>query len=162
MKITDVKAVSVEINRGPTPFHDGGFIVPPNSTAPYGYVEIFTDEGATGFCPAAAPPAVVENGFKPLLVGQNPLEIERIWRGSSRARATRRWTTLMAISKIDIALWDLAGKILGQPVWRLLGGARERVEVYGAGGYLPGGQGPRRAGRRDGRLPRAWASARSR
>src|SRR5207248_10447719 len=59
-KITDVKAVSVEVNRGPTPFHDGGFIVPPGSTAPYGYAEILTDEGLTGFCPAAAPPALVE------------------------------------------------------------------------------------------------------
>jgi L-alanine-DL-glutamate epimerase-like enolase superfamily enzyme len=41
---------------------------------------------------------------------------------------------LMAISKVDIAIWDLMGKALGQPVWRLLGGARDRVRAYGAGG----------------------------
>src|SRR4051794_11196533 len=139
MKITDVKAVSVEINRGPTPSHDGGHIVEPNSTAPYGYVEVFTDEGLTGFCPAAAPPALVESSLKPMLVGENPLEIERIWARLFQGWRHPKMDDLMAISKVDIAVWDLAGKALGQPVWRLLGGARDRVRAYGAGGmYIRG------------------------
>jgi L-alanine-DL-glutamate epimerase-like enolase superfamily enzyme len=41
---------------------------------------------------------------------------------------------LMAISKVDVAIWDLLGKALQEPVWRLLGGARDRVQAYGAGG----------------------------
>ena len=41
----------------------------------------------------------------------------------------------MAISAVDVALWDLKGKILGQPVYALLGAARERAPVYGSGGF---------------------------
>jgi L-alanine-DL-glutamate epimerase-like enolase superfamily enzyme len=140
MKITDVKAVSVEINRGPTPFHDGGFVPAPHSTAPYGYVEIFTDEGLTGFCPAAAPPSVVDTNLKPMLVGRHPLEIEGIWHQMFQGWRHPKMDDLMAISKVDIALWDLAGKVAGQPVWRLLGGARQRVKAYGAGGMYQEGK----------------------
>jgi D-arabinonate dehydratase len=53
--------------------------------------------------------------------------------------ATRHTTPggdfFFALSRIDIALWDLAGKITGQPVWKLLGGDRQRVDAYAAGGY---------------------------
>jgi L-alanine-DL-glutamate epimerase-like enolase superfamily enzyme len=42
---------------------------------------------------------------------------------------------MFALSRVDIALWDLLGKVVGQPVWRLLGGDRNRVEAYAAGGY---------------------------
>ena len=62
------------------------------------------------------------------------------------ARAGTIWSTLraisgvtritsMAISAVDVALWDLKGKILGQPVYALLGAVRERVPVYGSGGF---------------------------
>lgn len=140
MKISDVKAVSVEIPRGPTPYHDGGFVPPPGSTASYGYVEVFTDDGLTGFCPAAAPPALVEAHLKPMLLGQHPLEIEGIWQRLFQGWRHPKMDDLMAISKIDIALWDLAGKVVGQPVWRILGGARRRVRAYGAGGMYQEGK----------------------
>jgi L-alanine-DL-glutamate epimerase-like enolase superfamily enzyme len=46
---------------------------------------------------------------------------------------------LIAIGKVDVAIWDLMGKVLGQPIWRLLGGARREVRAYGAGGmYVRG------------------------
>ena len=50
-------------------------------------------------------------------------------------RAARLATAAHALAAIDVALWDLKGKALGQPVWRLLGGARERVPVYVTFGF---------------------------
>lgn len=141
MKVTDVQAVSVEIPRTPTTPHDGGFVPLPGSTAAYGYVEVFTDEGISGFCPGAADPSIVENGLKPVLIGENPLEIERIWNRLFQGWRHPKMDEVMAISKIDVALWDIIGKALGQPVWRLLGGARQHVRAYGAGGMYALGKG---------------------
>ena len=67
------------------------------------------------------------------LIGKNPLNIERLW--NQMFWATQgRW--MDAIGAIDVALWDLFGKAVGQPVYRLLGGFRDRVPVYGSGGGL--------------------------
>jgi len=140
MKITDVKAVSVDTNVGPRPSHDGGFIVPANSKGKFGYVEVFTDEGLTGFCPGAATPSIVEGPLRDVLVGQNPLDVERCWHLMFQGWRHPKMDELMTISKVDIAIWDLAGKALGQPVWRLLGGARSRVRAYGAGGMYQEGK----------------------
>jgi L-alanine-DL-glutamate epimerase-like enolase superfamily enzyme len=136
VKITDVKAVYLDIGTGPRPNSDGGYR---NQKRSFGYVEVFTDEGLTGFCPAAATPSIVEGELKPVLVGENPLEIERIWTRLFQGWRHPKMDEVMTISKVDIAIWDLMGKILNQPVWRLLGGARNRVRAYGAGGmYQPG------------------------
>jgi D-arabinonate dehydratase len=74
-----------------------------------------------------------------MIVGQNPLEVERIWTRMFQGWRHPKMDDLMAISKVDVAIWDVAAQILGQPVWRLLGGARREVRAYGAGGmYVPG------------------------
>jgi L-alanine-DL-glutamate epimerase-like enolase superfamily enzyme len=131
MKLTDVKAVSVDHGPGPRPYSDGGYR---DQKRVFGYVEVFTDEGLTGFCPGAALPALVENDLKEMLVGENPLEVERIWHRLFQGWRHPKMDDLMAISKVDVAIWDVMGKALQQPVWRLLGGARNRVRAYGAGG----------------------------
>ena len=89
----------------------------------------------------------------PLVVGQDPFDVERIWqevfaltytsvRGiPSLARQQRPLVT--ALSAIDIALWDLKGKAIGRPVWALLGGAlRQRVPAYVTGFYYRDGERP--------------------
>ena len=131
MKITDVKAVYVDHGPGPRPFSDGGYR---DQKRVFGYVEVFTDEGLTGFCPGAAPPSLVEHELKEVIVGENPLEVERIWQRLFQGWRHPKMDDLMAISKVDVAVWDLMGKILQQPVWRLIGGARDCVQAYGAGG----------------------------
>jgi len=136
VRITDIKAVLIDL--GPDPLSDAGLR---NIRWSVGYVEVFTDEGLTGFCPAGANPAIVEGPFKELLVGQNPLEIERLWTRLFQGWRHPKMDEVMALSKVDIALWDLIGKILNQPVWRLLGGARERVPAYAAGGMYQEGKG---------------------
>jgi L-rhamnonate dehydratase len=108
-------------------------------------VRIHTDEGLIGLGEADSSPYLVRTaiempsshsiarGLAELLVGEDPLQIDRLWRrmyeGSSYYG--RSALALHAISAIDIALWDLAGKALGLPISELLGGRRvERVRVY--------------------------------
>jgi L-alanine-DL-glutamate epimerase-like enolase superfamily enzyme len=74
------------------------------------------------------------------LVGEDALRNEKIWEKLYWLLSPRGQTGYAshAIAAIDVALWDLKGKILGQPVWRLLGGARSKVPVYttfGIGAY---------------------------
>ena len=71
------------------------------------------------------------------LVGLDPLRHEQVWDKLAWLLAPRGQSGYAshAISAIDLALWDLKGQILGQPCWRLLGGARERVPVYATFGF---------------------------
>jgi L-alanine-DL-glutamate epimerase-like enolase superfamily enzyme len=71
--------------------------------------------------------------LKPLVLGQDPLERERLWQALwQRNRAT----TLRAIGAVDVALWDLGGKIAGLPIHRLLGSYRDRVRAYASSAVL--------------------------
>ena len=104
-------------------------------------VEIETDGGVTGIGEAGlgggATAAVIERDLKPLLLGEDPLLIEGLWQKMfARTRQYgRRGVVMHAISGIDIALWDLAGKVARLPVYRLLGASRDRVEAYASGGF---------------------------
>jgi L-rhamnonate dehydratase len=71
------------------------------------------------------------------LVGEDPLAHERIWERLYWLLSPRGQTGYAshAIAAIDVALWDLKGKLLGQPIWRLLGGARSKVPVYTTFGF---------------------------
>lgn len=100
-------------------------------------VEIQTDEGlvGTGWCEdyARATSVIIENHLTRLLVGADPLERGWLWDQLFRSTMPygRKGPALYAVSAIDIALWDLAGKHFGQPVFELLGGrARDVVPVY--------------------------------
>ncbi|HLZ09300.1 MAG TPA: mandelate racemase/muconate lactonizing enzyme family protein, partial [Chloroflexota bacterium] len=80
--------------------------------------------------------------LKELLIGQNPLDHERLWHAMWVPKLIgRRGLTTRAISTIDIALWDLKAKAAGMPLFRLLGGYAERVPTYIAGGYYEEGKG---------------------
>jgi L-alanine-DL-glutamate epimerase-like enolase superfamily enzyme len=110
-------------------------------------VEVETDGGITGIGEAGlgggATATVIEKDLAPLLIGQDPLLIEGLWQKMfARTRQYgRRGVVMHAISGIDIALWDIAGKAAKMPVWKLLGGARERVEAYASGGFYQEGKG---------------------
>jgi L-alanine-DL-glutamate epimerase-like enolase superfamily enzyme len=109
-------------------------------------VRITADDGTVGWGEGHAPvgpratQAVVEDVLAPLLVGEDPLAIERHWErmyGSMRLRGHVAGYQLEAIAGVDIALWDLTGKLLGLPVYRLLGGPfRTVLPTYASG--VPG------------------------
>lgn len=79
----------------------------------------------------------VRGPFRQLLVGADPLQGERLWQGMvafDKAYVDRA-SLMLAIATVDAALWDLRGKLLGVPVWKLLGGYDPRVPIIGIGGY---------------------------
>jgi L-alanine-DL-glutamate epimerase-like enolase superfamily enzyme len=100
-------------------------------------VEILTDDGLVGIGNAALAPEVTKSTIdlylKPLLIGQNPWDIEFLWQRMYRKTMAfgRKGIGMVAISAVDIALWDLLGKSTKQPVYRLLGGkTKPRIPVY--------------------------------
>src|SRR5258708_3281270 len=109
-------------------------------------VEIETDGGIVGIGEAGVgggvTGTVIEKDLARLLVGEDPLLIEYLWQKMfARLRQYgRRGLVMQAISGIDIALWDIAGKIAKMPVYRLLGGSRDRVEAYASGGFYQEGK----------------------
>ncbi len=100
-------------------------------------VEIFTDNGLVGIGNAALSPLVtkevIDLYLKPLLIGADPWDTEFLWQHMYRKTMAfgRKGIALVAISAVDIALWDLLGKSAKQPVYRLLGGrTKPRIPVY--------------------------------
>lgn len=108
-------------------------------------VRISTDEGIVGIGEADSSPliikAIIETppshsasiGLRDLLIGEDPLEIERLWEKMYRQSIYygRRSVGVHAMSAIDIALWDIAGKYYGVPVYKLLGGSyRDKIPAY--------------------------------
>jgi L-alanine-DL-glutamate epimerase-like enolase superfamily enzyme len=81
--------------------------------------------------------SLVRGPFRELLVGQDPLCVERHWRAMLQHDKAYidRPSLMMAIATVDTALWDLKGRVLGAPVWKLLGGRDPRVRMIGIGGY---------------------------
>ncbi len=104
------------------------------------YVKITTDEGITGWGEAIAREApsatasVINELFRPLLIGRDPLDHGVLWEelfSVMRVRGHFAGYYVEALSGVDLALWDIKGKYFGRPVSRLLGGAfRDRVKAY--------------------------------
>src|SRR5438132_7461059 len=109
-------------------------------------VEVETDSGIVGIGEAGVGGGVtadvIEKDLARLLVGEDPLLIEYLWQKMfARTRQYgRRGLVMQAISGIDIALWDIAGKVAKLPVYRLLGACRDRVEAYASGGFYQEGK----------------------
>ena len=135
MKITAIEAVPLAIPlrpmNPPSPWTGG--------TRKQIFVRVHTDEGVSGLGEAfayGAPLAVVsviEESLAPLIVGQDPLRIEALVDLMHRGTMIygRRGLGMFAISGIEIALWDLLGKVRGAPLYELLGGAvRPRLPAY--------------------------------
>lgn len=100
-------------------------------------VEIECDDGTIGIGNAALAPhatkATIDTYLKPLLIGTDPMDSEYIWQSMYRRTLPfgRKGIGMVAISAVDLAIWDAKGKILNQPVFKLLGGrTKPKIEVY--------------------------------
>jgi L-alanine-DL-glutamate epimerase-like enolase superfamily enzyme len=149
MKITSVRTRVVEW-RGKTVPPEPHFCtnamdvlqLPADSMATFRFhgwlvVEIFTDDGLVGIGNAALSPRLTKQAIDvylaPLLIGQNPFDVEFLWQHMYRSTMAwgRKGVGMVAISALDIAIWDLLGKATKQPVFRLLGGrTKPRIPVY--------------------------------
>ena len=123
LKITDLKTFIV--NRGGVNANN------------YVFVKIYTNQGLTGLGEGSvtskeATMAVAIEEHRRYLVGKDPADIEMHWQAMYRWPRWRGGPILnSAISAVEIALWDILGQALGQPIWKLLGGrARDRVQMY--------------------------------
>lgn len=115
-------------------------------------VEVITDAGITGWGEAFAqglePPeiaaTVIDKALRPIVAGADPLDTEVLWHRMYHMTRDygRKGSVVAGISAVDTALWDIAGKAHGVPIYRLLGGAfRARVQPYATGFYRVRGQG---------------------
>lgn len=104
-------------------------------------VEIHTDSGHYGLgtmggAKGSLAKPIIEDQLKNLLVGQSPFNIELLWEQMFRASQFygRKGAVIEVISAIDLALWDLVGRAVGQPVYNLVGGkTKEKIPVYVTG-----------------------------
>src|SRR5262245_5551668 len=117
--------------------HTGRF----SGTSQLGLVTVTTDDGVQGhaFLGSAQRGAHLDGQsliqfLKPLVIGQDPLDRERLYQAMSQRI---RQTTYRAIGAMDIALWDIGGKIAGLPIHRLLGSYRDQVPAYASSAVLP-------------------------
>src|SRR5271166_6769249 len=118
----------------------------PNATRPIVTLEVETDDGVSGVgvtyfggaLTGSLRSAIDELGQ--LIVGDDPLRVEAVvakLRGAAGS-AGPGGIFHLALSALDMALWDIRGKALNLPLWKLLGGARERVPTYASGALMRG------------------------
>lgn len=156
MKITQVEVIPLQ-RKLESPFEGGTYRIVNRFTL---VTRIHTDEGISGECYGGDEDmtqdqvvALIRNTFAPMLVGQDPRDVERLWqqmfhikvdlgnRGLHVLDLHNRGILMQAIAAVDNALWDLQGKYYGVPVYKLLGGYRDKVPIIAIGGYYKAGKG---------------------
>jgi len=133
MKITDVTVTLFKWENIPLKSYDAA-VKMVTTHSDLGLVRIKTDEGLEGhgFLGLSLHPASLDaphlvRFLKPKLMDQNPLDRERLYQNLSRMRAQ---VSTQAVCAVDVALWDLAGKISGLPIHALIGTFRDKIPVY--------------------------------
>lgn len=154
MKITDVRVMLLTYAIPKEKQHrtDYGWVVKHDNVI----AQVETDAGITGIGPAYGEAevikAIIERQLRGDLIGEDPTQIERLWqkmycgsrlepslaRGHLMPIYGRRGDTLGAIAAVDVALWDIWGQAVGQPIYKLLGACRSRIRAYASGGWAPG------------------------
>lgn len=146
MKITDVVTIPLDYPLETT-LYDANYTM---ATKPALLVEVRTDEGVVGIGEAAhyggpliSTKVAIEQELKHHLLGEDPLQVERLWEQMHQRayKHARGGIIIAAISGIDIALWDIKGKVAGLPVYKLLGGYSKVVPAYATGGFYAEGKG---------------------
>lgn len=140
MIITDVTTLKLRYDM-PVAMADAIHYMPSRPTL---LIQVHTDEGITGLGEAAtyggfleSTEAIVLNELRQTILGQDPFKVEKLWQMmATRAHQRgRRGMLMMAISGIDIALWDIVGQATRTPLYRLLGGYRDTLDAYASAGF---------------------------
>jgi L-alanine-DL-glutamate epimerase-like enolase superfamily enzyme len=139
MKIIDVTATLFSWDNIPPAVYSER--AAPNLRSELALITVTTDQGVEGhaflgasFRSAYLDVASLMRTLKPVLLGQNPLERERLYRAMM---GRQRSTTLRAIGALDVALWDIAGKVANLPIHALIGTCRRKVLAYASSSHLP-------------------------
>lgn len=156
MKITQVEVIPL-IRKLESAFEGGTYRIVNRYTL---VTRVYTDEGLIGEVFGGDEDAtqddvvrLIRDYFAPLLIGEDPRDVERLWekmfatqvdlgnRGLHVLDLRNRGSHMQAIAAVDNALWDLLGKLYGVPLYKLLGGCRDKVPVMAIGGYYKAGKG---------------------
>jgi L-alanine-DL-glutamate epimerase-like enolase superfamily enzyme len=155
MKIKHIEAIPL-IRKLETTFHGGTYQITSRNTI---VTRVELDNGIVGETFGGDEEEyqldvcrIVNEIYKPLLLKQDVRDVERLWqnlwnvkidlrnRGIHSLDLAKHCIRTQAIAAVDIAIWDALGKALRQPVYKLLGGSRERVPVIAIGGYVGNGK----------------------
>lgn len=129
LTITDIEVILHRRDLG----FVGGPPLPPSQDMPLGVLRVMTSDGVEGNCflggpvPAPLQAEQIVKVLKPMLMGRNPLDIGALWTAMWKRRNV---VSPFAIGFVDVALWDIAGKVAGLPIHRLLGTYRDRIGAY--------------------------------
>ncbi|MFH1085340.1 MAG: enolase C-terminal domain-like protein [Chloroflexota bacterium] len=129
MKITDIETIAFRTTTQIRSTKWGGLVFTEPTESVQTITRIVTDQGVDGLM-LGGDPAINERVIKPLLVGEDPLARERLWLWMDQLCITRHAMAERDAGIIDCALWDLYGRMVGLPLYKLLGGSRERVQAY--------------------------------
>lgn len=118
----------------------------PERDARQALLRVVADDGTEGHIvcsPSYVGEGLLERFVRPVLVGKDPMQREKLWYGLYKwQRGSGGLLTDRVVAAVELALWDLVGKLVGQPVWKLAGGYRDRILAYGStmcGDDLEGG-----------------------
>jgi len=129
------------------PIMDATYTLPSRSVV---LARVETDEGISGIGEAAyfgGPPMItkmiIEKELADYLIGEDPLNIERLWETMYQRsiKHGRKGAIIASMSGIDIALWDIKARSVGMPLYRLLGGCYEKIRAYASAGFYAEGKG---------------------
>ncbi len=146
MKISKVEAMILTCQLD-KPIMDATYTLPSRSVV---LVRVETDEGISGIGEAAyfgGPPMItkmiIEKELADYLIGEDPLNIERLWETMYQRsiKHGRKGAIIASMSGIDIALWDIKARSVGMPLYRLLGGCYEKIRAYASAGFYAEGKG---------------------
>jgi D-galactarolactone cycloisomerase len=144
MKITNITTFLLKVPLGEERFFSSQCSFPERNSL---IVKVDTDAGISGFGesgqygPGEPVASFIEHILKPMIIGKCPLDVAVIWEKMFTGIRDygRKTTGIEAISGIDIALWDIAGKFYQKPIYKLMGGSfREKVKAYATGCYYRG------------------------
>lgn len=136
LKITDIKIVKLRFP-GTRPRKWNSIIASGGEPYEIEFLELHTNQGIVGRSLPKGPQSLILGKAFKRVRGENPFFVERLWDRMYRhnLKPVAKGDYIKAIGSIDIAIWDIVGKALKMPVYKVLGGFSKKIRVYAAGGY---------------------------
>jgi len=140
LKITDIKSVKLQFP-GKTPRKWNSIIVSGGGAPGMTYLELHTNQGIIGRSLPKGPSSM-RKSMLGKIKGENPFDVERIWDRMYRynRKPVAKGSYIEVLGSVDMAIWDIIGKALNLPVYKVLGGFQKKIRVYAAGGYYEEGK----------------------
>ena len=141
LKISDIKTLKLKFP-GKTPVKWNSIVKSGGGAPSFKVLELYTNQGIIGRSISKGSRSTIKNTIFPRVKGENPFFVERIWERMYRhnRKPVAKGDYIKGTGSIDIAVWDIIGKALDMPVYKILGGYDTKVRVYAAGGYYQEGK----------------------